>query len=84
MRTAFLPEDLQTPLWRRIEQRLQDDLASARKELEGSVLDDKPLSTVRLRARIGVYLAYLRLPEEVQAAIDKAQRPSINHDDGGF
>lgn len=78
---GFRPDDFETPLWRRIEQRLQADLTAARRELESAALDDKPLGSARLRARISVYQKYLGLPEEVQAAITRANSPTSN--DGG-
>lgn len=78
----FLLTDFETNVWLRIEARLHADLAKARADLENAALDDKPLSSARLRSRISVLKEYLALPSDARAAYDKAQKPPQFHHDG--
>lgn len=64
MNQPFYPDDFQTPTWRKTEQHLLALLAMARSQLEAPGLDEKPNSSVRLRARISLLKQLLDLPTQ--------------------
>lgn len=66
MNPPFYPDDFQTPTWRKTEAHLKQLLEKARAELEAPGLDDKPNSSVRLRARITLLKQLLDLPTQPQ------------------
>jgi len=68
------PSDFDTRFWRAIEARMQADLAKARADLESQSLDERPVASTRLRARIDLLKRYLRLPDEARAAAEQASR----------
>lgn len=68
MSEVFLPGDFDSRLWRCLSRRLNDDLAKARADLESQAMDERPEGAIRLRARISLIKAYLRLPDEAADA----------------
>lgn len=60
---SLYPSDFQTDAWKRMQAHLERLRAEDRRTLEGQGLDEKPLQTVRLRARIGLLKSLLELPE---------------------
>lgn len=64
--SGFYPHDFQTDTWRRLQAHMQERLTVLRAELEAPGLDNKPESSIRLRAKITELKDLLAIPGKVE------------------